>query len=1498
MIEQTSYWDVWSEGEQPHATQIGNYTLAPSRTLYFRKQNLSFHDSVAYRLTAFYRFGIVIYLQGKEIVRDNLPSGPIDNTTYAQGGYSTYITKSFIRQTPDFRNADSIDLLVELHWMKDDVENGKTLQVLFDMRLNELGNSPDSSCYFLFHNILGDEAADLNTRSFMSYTHSPATYTLSLSSTTTVNSFCFYASSYQWYQPQSFDLFLLVSQSSPSLSKELTYSNSSSDNQIKVKMVSELYPEWNGMAWTCFKTVNDELPASAMEIVMTSSHLPIHLYEVAVGICPKTHYPPLEYDNTNQYFAGVDVIELYPLHNIYSNCYSITPLPEGLRLINTTCQINGIYSGSESNLVLSISATTPVQTTTTIHLQIIQCTDLHIQVVRKYGETDVFFEWVYFENVETEELFFSIPSQSSQQPSTQMVYNICLQPGVIQIKLGNDKGITWSTNSYLHINLVTRTGLLPLLTTRYDEEIVGYEGEQLFSLVFPVLPESLWHYHFNTIPEGWTDRKFTPTAWNTSCCGYFPSSTTQFQFYYMSFELMSVSDITGIRLHLYMEYCYMIYLNGLLVDARGVSLELTPQTYCYSEHVDTFTSLTLASERYLQEGTNSLIVALVINQQTGGVSTFDGFIQLIYSEQYSRLDDVSILSIPTSPNSTRTQQAVPNAENIFDLNSQTSVTVTKCEQNRISFMLSEEHSHRLETFNEIIFFNSIKESGIPDLGGFVLEGRNSNLDEWTLITSVSDLYWMSYGQSKRIFIHPPISFRYYQFVNLTSESYPNSCSWTLTAITFLLFKPDLSLPLEYPSSQVPALSLVYLYPFSPYYTNYEAQGLPSKFQIDPIFGIVYGIATEETHLNFQITAQNSMNVIVSHSFSFWLHSCLFPDSIPIELHVSSYSSAFTLTASVVHEGTTIVSDTFTITNQNQYYRQYCLSNHQFYIFFLQATDTVSGNDKVWLTIYPFTLPLFPAFLDSQGHYDAAVDLSVRIGELSQWSYAVEWSSLEWMNDSFDDSCWHTTVLTKPFIHDNIIYFRNKLTITDNDVLLHLYLAYEGGVAIFLNGTLVSLLNLLSPYQNTSIAIEHHNFDQQEEITINLVQAGVYPGEHTLAIAYHCYPEQASASARIVVQAFVIKEPTPLYRTSLMYKVESNLETQDTHSSNYTSSVGVLTEFNTIVVHNDYDVYLQLQPIDMLPIKPRGFRFHITPETQLEVTLEGFREGGWEIVVQKVMTSAVDMEISADRLLIGYSYFRLKFLSAYSIPVFYISNFVFTFPSQPGLRCDAYQGYPAAWDQSISALPCKEGYSGYQYRQCKERVFGPVINDYCLLNEPKDLEYSEIAGEYLVNVDLIWLRPVQYSGVIDYFTIEPTLPAGLTFNQTTGVLRGVVTKKIPRTDFVITAHNQVGITSFAFTLITQNAYCNADHSWPVRIVQNASHILSCNEENGKKQIGLRYRRCWIRDGKGVWEEEVRYCLPQSTVALGIVMLVVLLSLCYSECSRCLKFFKKRRFSVTQ
>ena len=55
------------------------------------------------------------------------------------------------------------------------------------------------------------------------------------------------------------------------------------------------------------------------------------------------------------------------------------------------------------------------------------------------------------------------------------------------------------------------------------------------------------------------------------------------------------------------------------------------------------------------------------------------------------------------------------------------------------------------------------------------------------------------------------------------------------------------------------------------------------------------------------------------------------------------------------------------------------------------------------------------------------------------------------------------------------------------------------------------------------------------------------------------------------------------------------------------------------------------------------------------------------------------------------------------------------------------------------------------------------------------------------------------GAIEYFTIEPELPAGLVFNTTTGIISGIPEQEFDETTFTITAHNTGGNYSQDITL---------------------------------------------------------------------------------------------------
>ena len=81
---------------------IGNFTLSNGQTVYLRKQLTWSQKSAAYKLSLSYRYGIIVFINGNEILRDNLPQGVIRKSTPATGGYEDYQERIYVRDTNEF----------------------------------------------------------------------------------------------------------------------------------------------------------------------------------------------------------------------------------------------------------------------------------------------------------------------------------------------------------------------------------------------------------------------------------------------------------------------------------------------------------------------------------------------------------------------------------------------------------------------------------------------------------------------------------------------------------------------------------------------------------------------------------------------------------------------------------------------------------------------------------------------------------------------------------------------------------------------------------------------------------------------------------------------------------------------------------------------------------------------------------------------------------------------------------------------------------------------------------------------------------------------------------------------------------------------------------------------------------------------------------------------------------------------------------------------------
>ena len=94
----------------------------------------------AYEASFNYKDGIVAYINGIEIYRDNMPSGPVSSSTAATGSYAILDYHSIIRPGSEVASTQSV-LAVEIHFTNMDTQNpvnfNSFLSILASSTLNQ-----------------------------------------------------------------------------------------------------------------------------------------------------------------------------------------------------------------------------------------------------------------------------------------------------------------------------------------------------------------------------------------------------------------------------------------------------------------------------------------------------------------------------------------------------------------------------------------------------------------------------------------------------------------------------------------------------------------------------------------------------------------------------------------------------------------------------------------------------------------------------------------------------------------------------------------------------------------------------------------------------------------------------------------------------------------------------------------------------------------------------------------------------------------------------------------------------------------------------------------------------------------------------------------------------------------------------------------------------------------------------------------------------------------
>ena len=108
-------WTEVSFSDSSWADYVEGGSTSSTGTQYYRKTFTAVADNAAYEIGVKYRHGILVHVNGVELLRDNMATGDVDSSTTAEGLYTDSIFRRFIRNGHEL--ASSSVLAVEIHFL-------------------------------------------------------------------------------------------------------------------------------------------------------------------------------------------------------------------------------------------------------------------------------------------------------------------------------------------------------------------------------------------------------------------------------------------------------------------------------------------------------------------------------------------------------------------------------------------------------------------------------------------------------------------------------------------------------------------------------------------------------------------------------------------------------------------------------------------------------------------------------------------------------------------------------------------------------------------------------------------------------------------------------------------------------------------------------------------------------------------------------------------------------------------------------------------------------------------------------------------------------------------------------------------------------------------------------------------------------------------------------------------------------------------------------------
>ena len=1464
-------WNTLNFSDGSWTTVTLGSASSVSGTQYFRKTFTGLPNMAAYEVSMNYRYGIIAYVNGVEVYRDYMPDGLVSPSTPSSGGYTEYEYHGFIRPAKEVE-ANSV-LAVELHFPTTGSNN-----VEFDAFVASLASTTPRDdphkCFIYPYSVSFTSSGGVNPGYIFNFIKGDyftgAATVLPATVTYTMNGPRPHVNGVRVWPYTTF------ANAPGSFTWEGSMDATTWTNVISVSGTtyeSGVYKMFYGMLNAKpFKTYHITFSAPA-------STAPLYATEVQPVTCADLIPTSIVfYPASYSVYAEYEEVTIRPMITEFSACSVAPTLPAGLSLNAATCTITGKATVSLTSTTFTMTSTLGTQSYQgTFTLEVTSCTGTLASILRTY-KSSPYYEAFTIKDAATQQVVLSVAANSGQPTNQDKLSVLCMTGPKYEIDVTSSNYKYWGDGSFLYVNaMLSQDEYETIARIRYDVNL-GLPEDRVISGPWSVAPHAQWSYKMGEVPANWYNSD--TSGWSTANVGTFPASSNQIQLYKNTFTVSSLTDVAGFVVSLRYLYGCVIYMNGNEVFRNGVTGDVSASSVGLNAYTDlmyrqislpakTMGTAEAPSVNYLQEGTNTIAIAIVAQTASQTTSVFDCAVRLVDASS-SRVFDYTTVATSMSGNPTSI------ANHYYNYN----VYYNTCVDNSWTITFAKD---RREWINAVTVFLHYQQN-TQQPKQFVLKARNTNLEEWTTLKTVTGMTWSLTGEHKRIWIENSKPWNQYRFENFaTGDS--SECYWKIGTLDLSCEVIPTTIPdLSYstPITVVKDIEMGETYPNSDYYYDFTVTpALPAGLTIDANTGKISGTASAITPAaDYQITAKSLNGGSKTCTLNLAVGYCTGDRSlITLVVRMDSWPSegSYKLFSGKGTSGEIVYQNSGFTVSGGLNYADFCIQSN---IYTLGLYDSKSDgwvNPAGWY----MTVDLGEMIFEMGQMPDGVPSVSTMFSSLLpfQIEYS-DWKVLNtgeavadnWNAVNFDDSTWETKKAADFGNHiGTTAYIRHEVNIPslDDYHVLNVRMKYTGGVAAYFNGRIVARFNLEDGFDENVEAMTVHDASLFSKFHIILSTSGAVTGKNVIAFEIH----RAAGQSALVFDAtgiFGVNECSIVVDT--YSEIDSSTVTSckkedllDLNPTTYGYIPNTVGSFLSWTVEN-----LEGSKFNSFALQTNtavtGYSFSIyarfsTNDEQISA-----------LAVTNVATK--DRERSAWSMPVGIAGFRLfRFVvDATASSTVRTNAYVMQYckPSGSG-ACPAVGEYPAVGEGEISPSTCPEGFRGYSYRQCTNGQLGEVQNDKCEYKLPSRLSYSRMNMEFILGTEVTSGVPSYRNIITEFFMQDSTpLPEGFSLNPTTGEITGMPKVTMNAREFTVRGKNPAGETFAAITISVRKGYCLPEGVFERTNVGEMA-VYNCALQGS--YVGTQTRACVLGAKNGEWQKASGFCMPVFGIVLIVVVVIV-------------------------